>query len=224
MIHKDWKKRLRSFKKDKMIHFAVIGIIMGIGLILGLTAGIAAGKLLKYTLLGTTFAGCMASMFYVSEIFITKNSELDNEIEDEIEAKKTIQDENHETYHRHTWDEGKQKIWRASNYDDAFHDKIHELLSAIDYILNNCSLSEKEIHHLIQDFPNEFSDVLTGCQNLRGEHQERMKKRILDFISSKLAEWNAVYIHPVQDALEKDCLQKLEKASRTKEEKVYMTE
>lgn len=224
MIHKDWKKRLRSFKKTKAFHLTFCGIGITLGVIAGMVAGMGTDSFLECTLLGTFFMSFMLSMFYISEIFLTDKSTLDENATHENSAKNTIKDENHyETYNRYDWDARKRPIWRLAS-EAVFNKEIDILLSTITYILENCSLSEEEVHYFIHDFPNELFAILTDYQKLRDEHQERMGKRIQEFISSKITEWKRVHIHPMQDVIEKECLQKLEKAYQKKEENIYITE
>lgn len=203
------------------IHSLVFGTWIAVGIVM---YGITNQALLSF-LMSSVACGISASTAY-PEIYVPwvrKKKENLKEQEEHIHLELQT-NTNNKTHFQSIWNDSQQQMWRAIFNDVTFNSEINRIISTVDYILQRCSLSEEERQYLIQDFPNEFSAVLLDYRQLRGEHQERMKKRIQDFVASKLTEWENIYIHPVQDVLEENCIQKLEKVSQIKKEKIYITE
>lgn len=221
MIHKDWKKRLKSLKKAKELHLIIGGMITLPALIVwSLT-----GNFVDTFIVSGVIFGLSGLLTYIAEVFFAKNSSLDDTIVQTLQNKQKIKNENQlKQYPKQIWDKKKQQMWDAVSQNNTFNREIHTLISAITYMLEHCSLSEKDTHYFIHEFSDEFSTILTDYQKLRGEHQKRMEKRVKEFVDSKITEWEKVHIHPVQDVLEQNFIQKLEKSSQTEEEKIYITE
>ena len=221
MIHKNWRKRWYKLQNDnpfKAFHF-VIALILGTGLSVFLLTNHFMTTLIWIGLslgIGTAIA-------HTIEIFFAKHSIFDDEEKDKEVEQALNEHQTDVTYDVSTWKTKKNRLLYNILKDNCFQSETMKFIDTIEYIAENCVLSEGEKKYFFHDLPNEMCDILHTYERLQGKRKRNMEIKIIQLIRDKQEEWENTYIEPLQQALEDKCDAQIQQVYR-KEEKIYITE
>lgn len=227
MIHKNWKKRFRSFLKMKEFHIPV-GLMM-----IGVTAiatWMTHDFVNSFSITCFLF-GVSALLTFVPTIFFAKTSDLDDEeVSKEEMPKEKVSPEKNEIIREENpeqlwenWMIGKQRLPYITN-DQDIHDEILTLFDTISHVMKISSPFFEERKYWMNTCLDEIGQLLIRYEKLTGMHKERMKPNIVTFLKEKRETLKDTYITPYQERIEQECMEIIEHSRQTQKEHIYLTD
>lgn len=223
-MYKRWKKRCKSFFKDKQtqgILFSMATLFAGIDTLLAyLNSNIHIFSYFSAVTIGIVsfvYFICLGIFFFTPEGLAYDEEEEQNDIKQNIKNKK---EDNSSHFERLV---GKVSLLPSSAplYQIVGESQI---LSAMMYVLTNCRITEEERVYLMETLPKDILGLIDTYEKLEGDYKKEAEVSLSSFLQTKQKELNNVYKEPFQKETYNIFQKQLQQAKEKIQEKIYLSE